>query len=52
MCIKIYTFCFLKSYHKYTDTNKKAKETNEEKRHKKETKEENEKENAVAVNSI
>ena len=38
--------------HKHTDTNKKAKETNEEKRHTKETKEEKEKENVVAVNSI
>ena len=35
--------------HKHTDTNKKAKETNEEKRHTKETKEEKEEENVIAL---
>ena len=46
MCIRIYIFCFKKTY------KLKAKETKEEKRKTKENKEGKEKENVAVVNSI
>ena len=49
-CVSEYiSFVFKKAI---TDANKKAKETNEEKRYTKETKEEKEKESVVAVKGI
>ena len=48
----IYLLFLKESYHKHTDTNEKAKKSNEEKRYTKETKDKKEKENAVAVNCI
>ena len=51
MCIRIYIFCFKKTY-KLKEEKRKTKETKEEKRKTKEKKEGKDKQNAAVVNSI